>query len=452
MTTTDPTAGTSVSRSARSITVYYSTGYIEVPSVVGDTRTRRPRKLTDLGFVAGRVERRVRRAADQVVAQDPAAEDRAAVRRRRSSSASRWARPRRPPADRAHHAPTTTTTTDARAPRPADADPRSSAPRHRGRHRSPVTRSSDAETADVRAGSRPSRSRATRGPLYGWTVSDVGLVAQRPAEVVRRLRCTAGRSAPRATPAARVVQRDRVADRRDPVRRRVRHALQDHGVADALDAGGADDPLALQADALGTAAHSALTTAWMSCWCTTSRLGSMSSVPGWSRGASSRVTTSPGPLELVEPGRRRRSGRAGASARRSWSPLHLLARARRLGLGAPRTVAPQILDLAALLAHQPDQVGVPAAAQVGAAGVDHRRRRQQAGAHAHDRDREPPAERPTRASTTRRGMPSASARRSGACADRSAATLPALGYGTAHRRLILPNTVDPEARLGVEHR
>ena len=51
---------------------------------------------------------------------------------------------------------------------------------------------------------------------------------------------------------------------------RVGHALQLHGVALALDAGRGDHALALdRSPRWRRAFHIALTTAWMSCWCTT---------------------------------------------------------------------------------------------------------------------------------------------------------------------------------------
>ena len=47
--------------------------------------------------------------------------------------------------------------------------------------------------------------------------------------------------------------------------------------------------------------HIAFTTAWMSCWCTTSRLGLSPGATSWPDGASLRVTVTPGPIAGSSP-------------------------------------------------------------------------------------------------------------------------------------------------------
>ena len=66
--------------------------------------------------------------------------------------------------------------------------------------------------------------------------------------------------------------------------------------------------------------HIALTTAWMSCWCTTSRLMSRVEELMTSAGASESVIVTPGPATGVNPAGAR------SSSTRSLEPAYLVSR------------------------------------------------------------------------------------------------------------------------------
>ena len=105
----------------------------------------------------------------------------------------------------------------------------------------------------------------------------------------------------------------------------------------------------------------ALTTAWMSCWCTTRRSGSMPFAATLD-GASSRVTVTAGPVTGVRPTRRACLPSSGARA--DWSlpasrePVHLLAQRTQL--------AGQFGVVSRLGLHQADQIGIPGRSQISA--------------------------------------------------------------------------------------
>ena len=115
--------------------------------------------------------------------------------------------------------------------------------------------------------------------------------------------------------------------------------------------------------------HIALTTAWMSCWWTTSRLRSSVEELMTSSGASESVTITPGPVTGVEPGRAAR-----ARSPRLLEPayvlvLDLVGQLVDLGVQVGHPVL-EVLHLAGLVGDQRGEVGVAARAQVGAVAVD----------------------------------------------------------------------------------
>ncbi len=130
-------------------------------------------------------------------------------------------------------------------------------------------------------------------------------------------------------------------------------------------------------------AHSALTTAWTSCWCTTTSFGPKPSGIGRSDGASSRVTRTAGPAHRLQLGGAGELGggglqvAGGAVADLGRQLVDLGAQGGHVGVAGVEAVG--------LLAHQPGQVGVERA-QVGAGGRPGAGGEQRTGSGEHQAD------------------------------------------------------------------
>ena len=197
--------------------------------------------------------------------------------------------------------------------------------------------------------------------------------------------------------------------------------------------------------------HSALATAWMSCWWTTSRLRLRLVELMTSSGASESVIVSPGPERArspagsSSPSTRRRSLRTSPLPTREVELLDVAGQ-----VGDPLL---QRLVLPVLLRHEARQVGVAARPQVGAAAVGRARREQHPAGERHQRRAESPAaqRRPTRRVPAPDQAP---ARRGPAPRPpvRPAAARIPLGSGARVGRIAHGDYASPRAPTGAQHR
>ncbi len=116
--------------------------------------------------------------------------------------------------------------------------------------------------------------------------------------------------------------------------------------------------------------HIAFTTAWMSCWCTTSRLGLSPGATSWPVGASLRVTVTPAPVCGTSP-----AGAAIRAACRLYFLTCLLFTdplSRLTCWWTSETCCLSAFDRRGVAAHQRGEVGEPPRPQVGALGCSGR--------------------------------------------------------------------------------